>query len=48
MGTLAQFRNDDDREELTEIIGDLIEVLMKQGNALAASETARGLNTLSK
>ena len=48
MGTLAQFRNDDDREELTEIIGDLIEVLMKQGNALAASETARGLSTLSK
>ena len=48
MGTLAQFRNDDDREELTEIIGDLIEVLMKQGNALAASETARGLNILSK
>lgn len=48
MGTLAQFRNDDDREDLTEIIGDLIEVLMKQGNALAASETARGLNTLSK
>ena len=33
MGTLAQFRNDNDREELTEIIGDLVEVLMKQGNA---------------
>lgn len=48
MGTLGQFRNDNDREELTEIIGDLVEVLMKQGNALAASETARGLNTLSK
>ena len=33
MGTLGQFRNDNDREELTEIIGDLVEVLMKQGNA---------------
>ena len=35
MGTLAQFRDDDDLDELTEIIGDLVEVLMKQGNALA-------------
>lgn len=48
MGTLGQFRNDDDRGELTEVIGDLVEVLMKQGNALAASETARGSSTLSK
>lgn len=48
MGTLGQFRNDNDREELTEIIGDLVEVLMKQGNAFAASETARGSSTLSK
>ena len=35
MGTLGQFRKNDDREELTEIIGGLVEVLMKQGNALA-------------
>lgn len=48
MGTLGQFRNDNDREELTEVIGDLVEVLMKQGNGLAASETARGSSTLSK
>lgn len=48
MGTLGQFRNDNDREELTEIIGDLVEVLMKQGNAFAASETARESSTLSK
>lgn len=41
MGTLAQLHDDDDREELTEIIGDLVEVLMEQGNAIAASETAR-------
>ena len=29
-GTLAQFRNDDDREELTEIIRNSSGVLMKQ------------------
>lgn len=39
MGTLAQFRDDDDQEELTETIGDLVEVLMKQGNALAFRDT---------
>lgn len=48
MGTLAQLHNNDDREELTEIIGDLVEVLMEQGNAIAASETARGLGALSE
>ena len=48
MGTLGQFRNDNDREELTEIIGGLVEVLMEHGNALAASETVRSLSTLPK
>lgn len=48
MGTLAQMHDDDDREELTEIIGDLVEVLMEHGNALAASETVRSLSTLPK
>lgn len=48
MGTLAQMHDDDDREELTEIIGDLVEVLMEHGNALAASETVRSLGTLPK
>ena len=48
MGTLGQFRNDNDRDELTEIIGGLVEVLMEHGNALAASETVRSLSTLPK
>ena len=48
MGTLGQFRNDNDREELPEIIGGLVEVLMEHGNALAASETVRSLSTLPK
>ena len=48
MGTLAQMHEDDNREELTEIIGDLVEVLMEHGNALAASETVRSLSTLPK
>lgn len=39
MGTLAQMHDDDDREELTEIIGDLVEVLMKQGNIFAFRDT---------
>lgn len=39
MGTLGQFRKDDDLDELTEIIGDLVEVLMKQGNVLAFRDT---------
>ena len=39
MGTLGQFRNDDDRGELTEVIGDLVEALMKQGDTLAFRDT---------
>ena len=39
MGALAQFRDDDDLDELTEIIGDLVEVLMKQPDALAFRDT---------
>lgn len=41
MGTLAQFRDDDDQEELTETIGDLVEVLMKQPDALAFRDAGR-------
>lgn len=46
-GTLAQLHDDDDREELTEIIGDLVEVLMEQGNAIAASECVQRSSALS-
>ena len=41
MGALAQFRDDDDLDELTEIIGDLVEVLMKQPDALAFRDAGR-------
>lgn len=47
MGTFAQM-HDDDQEELTETIGDLVEVLMEHGNTLAANEIAQGSSTLPK